>query len=510
MFERFHSTPLWEQQIVPHLVAAWPLTQLAIQLHARLVLDKSRPHFDIDVNITRTNTFNSILVRRTPAVVDIVINLWAVEVRNDEIQKALAAEFPTQVAPPGASVCLNRFAFTVGDGPENTIEWGPLFAGALGGTLATGTALVLDHIHATLARASPTQTGTDLQSTTERLTNDLRNLHYFQYTPMRDQLLAQQSVETALKALAALTARPFKRLDDKGTAVGVVLVCDYLRQHIADDGLTFVIMAVESGLLRTLLKCYPWLEAKTIPSWTQFLCERLPKYMLYISVLRLTLRSLASIDSLGLDKPLGGAAAASWTAFKKQCTEPGTQLYSRCLQTSYCSRACQVAAWGSHKSARKTREKARAVGTGLPLSAEDIAFAYRIAQNGFEQRRAQIREEIAATRPRAPIRVELDYTEFPPALTVGSFPAGHISALAPAKQPVVTFHADFARGKHKAEHHLHFLLALDEDVHSALGEAEKAVRVLQAEIFERMYGIATTCPTCICLPNSNKVIQPGT
>ncbi|KAJ7445262.1 hypothetical protein FB451DRAFT_68165 [Mycena latifolia] len=171
---------------------------------------------------------------------------------------------------------------------------------------------------------------------------------------------------------------------------------------------------MESGMLRTLQKCHPWLDAKTVKSWTQFLCEELPKYMMYISVLRTTVKSLDSINSLGLDTQLGGAAAASWTAFRKHvqdcckfatpdemakpkacgakaCTEPGTQLCSRCFQTSYCSRTCQIASWGLHKTTCKAREKARAMGTVPDLSLEDIAFACRIALHNFEQRRAQMR-----------------------------------------------------------------------------------------------------------------------
>jgi hypothetical protein len=268
------------------------------------------------------------LVRKTPAAVDMVIKLWGLEVRDSEIQAALTTEFPAGfVVPPGASISLNRFAFTVGDGPENTIKWGPLFATALGGTLVENASLVLAHIHATLARTSPSQTGTDLQSTTERLNTDLRNLHYFHYTPIRDQLIAQRSIGTVIKALEALAARPFNGLDATATAAGIVLICDYLRQHIADDGLTFLVMAIETGLLSMLLKCYPWLDAATLKSWTQLLCDELPKYMIYISVLRSTHKSLASIRSLGLDKRLHGAAADSWAAFQAhvdKCSESCT------------------------------------------------------------------------------------------------------------------------------------------------------------------------------------------
>jgi hypothetical protein len=172
---RFQATSSWKD-IVPHLIAAWPSTQIALQLHGRLLFDKNRPQFSLGVVITRMNAFNSIvtliqgyslhnpladLVRKTPAAVDMVIKLWGLEVRDAEIQAGLTTAFPTGfVIPPGASISLKRFAFTVGDGPENTIKWGPLFATALGGTLAENASLVLVHIHATLARTSPLQTGT--------------------------------------------------------------------------------------------------------------------------------------------------------------------------------------------------------------------------------------------------------------------------------------------------------------------------------------------------------------
>jgi hypothetical protein len=119
-----------------------------------------------------------------------------------------------------------------------------------------------------------------------------------------------------------------------------MLICDYLRQHIADDGLTFLVMAIETGLLSMLLKCYPWLDAATLKSWTQLLCDELPKYMIYISVLRLTHKSLASIRSLGLNKRLRGAAADSWAAFQAhvdKCSEFCTA--EDLAKTRPCSRA---------------------------------------------------------------------------------------------------------------------------------------------------------------------------
>ncbi|KAJ6557583.1 hypothetical protein B0H19DRAFT_1070226 [Mycena capillaripes] len=219
------------------------ITFPALQLHARLLFDKNRPQFNVDVVLTHVYAFNSIitllqgyslhlpladLVRKTPALVDLIIKLRALEIRDAEIVSALDAQFPSGfVIPPGASISRNRYAFTLGDGPESTMKWGPLFSAALGGTLAENAYLILAHIDASLARSSSSQKGTDLESTT------------------------------------------------------------------------------------TLLKCYYWLDDITLKSWTQFLCEELPKYMIYISVLRPTNKSFASIKSLGLAKHLRCVAADS-------------------------------------------------------------------------------------------------------------------------------------------------------------------------------------------------------
>ncbi|KAJ6459116.1 hypothetical protein C8R47DRAFT_1162391 [Mycena vitilis] len=535
---RFQGTDIWKD-ILPHLIAAWPTTQVALQLHARMVFDKNRPQVDLGVDITPYNAFKSILimlqmysvhdalaelVRKTPAVVDLVIKFWAMEVRDPEIRVALAAEFPPGlVAPPGASRCLNRLAFTLDDGPENTIKWGPLFANALGGTLADNAALVLTHIKDSLARMSPSQTGIDLNTSTEALTTDLRNLHYFHYTPMRDQLVAQQSVGAVIKALSALTSRPFNHLDAAATAAGIVLVCDYLRQHIADDGVTFVVMAMEADLLQTLLKCFPWLDDTTLASFKRLLCEELPKYTIYISVLRPTHKALAAITSAALDKRLRGEARQAWLAFRlhvdkctgfcseedllkpkpcggANCTENGTQLCSGCLQTSFCSRTCQVAAWKSHKTTCKTRERERGAGTVPPLAQDDIEFACRIAQAGFEAHREQLIKELAAMRPAAPILVELDYTIYPgPKLKVISSPR---PLPFPTVRPIIMFHADFPKGKDETELHIYFLLEFDEDKGSGMKEVDKAIKVLEKETLERMYGVTKTCQSCICLPGT--------
>ncbi|KAJ6501122.1 hypothetical protein C8R47DRAFT_1255576 [Mycena vitilis] len=328
---RFQDTDVWKD-ILPHLIAALPTTQLALQLHARMVFDKDRPQVDLGVDTTPCYAFELILVTlemysvhdalaelvcKTPAVVDLIIKFWAMEVRDPEILGALAAEFPPGLrTPPGASRCLNRPAFTPGDGLENTSELGPLFANALGGTLADNAALVLTHVKDSLARMSTSQTGFYLATSTEALTTGLQNLHYFHYTPMRDQLVAQQSVGAVIKALAALTARPFIHLDAEATATGIVLVCDYLRQHIADDGVTFVVMAIEANLLQTLLKCFPWLDDTTLASFKRLLCEELTKYTIYISVLRPTHKALAAITSAALDQRLCGEARQAWLAFR--------------------------------------------------------------------------------------------------------------------------------------------------------------------------------------------------
>lgn len=117
------------------------------------------------------------------------------------------------------------------------------------------------------------------------------------------------------------------------------------------------------------------------------------------------------------------------------------------------------------------------MGTVPPLPQEDIEFACKIAQASFEGWRTQMRRELAAKRPAAPILIELDYTVFPPALKVSSLPA---PLPFPTVRPIVMFHADFPKGKSEREVHLYFLLELDEDKGSAMAAADKAVRVLEA------------------------------
>ncbi|KAJ7919600.1 hypothetical protein B0H13DRAFT_1868359 [Mycena leptocephala] len=323
---RFQATSSWKD-IVPHLIAAWPSTQIALQLHGRLLFDKNRPQFSLGVVITRMNAFNSIvtliqgyslhnpladLVRKTPAAVDMVIKLWGLEVRDAEIQAGLTTAFPTGfVIPPGASI-------------SSTV--------------------------------------------------------------------------------------------------------------------------------------LPWLDAATLKSWTQLLCDELPKYMIYISVLRLTHKSLASIRSLGLNKRLRGAAADSWAAFQAhvdKCSEFAPPRISRKQDLAAGRIATRMGPSCAAGASRRPTAPAPAKsppGAGTKphvkhakvRAVEDIEFACKIAQAGFEGRRTQMRRELAAKRPAAPILIELDYTVFPPALKVSSLPA---PLPFPTVRPIVMFHADFPKGR---------------------------------------------------------------
>ncbi|KAJ6557603.1 hypothetical protein B0H19DRAFT_1148184 [Mycena capillaripes] len=200
---------------------------------------------------------------------------------------------------------------------------------------------------------------------------------------------------------------------------------------------------------------------------------------------------VSSHEDLAKSRPYGGL----------NCIKKGTQLCSRCLQTSYCSRTCQVAAWSGHKAPCKTRERERGVGTVPSLPQEDIEFACRIAQAGFEERRAQLCRALAVNRRAAPILVELDFMIFPPALKVSSFPR---PLPFPGVRPIIMFHADFPKGKDKTELHLYFLLEFDADKGSGMAAVDKAIKVLEAETLERMYGITSTCQSCICLPGTRQ------
>jgi hypothetical protein len=251
------------------------------------------------------------LVRNTPEMTGLVLGLWALEVRDSLLSTQLRDMFPN-VCPPTAVRLLDIHLFDRRDFDK----CGAFLISALEGSLSnTAIAEVgLEHIR----RNSSALSRLPIPWVLQNLHINLRNLNSLHSTPLHFLLSSQNSVGVVTEALVALTSRPFDAAS-AGTATGCITqICDYLGRCITSDGLTSLKQSLVYGLLVGLLKAYPWLDY-TKPEFSPakgLLAVHLPKYLIYISVLRQVHKSFNVARQLGLMDAQPEAFRNLWLAFE--------------------------------------------------------------------------------------------------------------------------------------------------------------------------------------------------
>ncbi|KAJ7111905.1 hypothetical protein C8R44DRAFT_798896 [Mycena epipterygia] len=325
---RYGATPLWPETWRA-LLAHWPATCMGLVIYLRALL-RDVPVAILDAVDSPAYTFTAIvsllllytpvdslaaLVRNTREATVLIIKLWALQVMHPTLSEQLKEMLPG-VYPPTAAGLLNRHVFADRD-PET---YGALLISALGGTFGhAGIASIgLEHIRRATSALSQ-QEQLPVGPVADNMLSNLLNLNCLHSTPLQFLLVSQNSVCVTTEALIALTSRPFDAVSADAVADCIVLICEYLHQCIGSDGLTFVNQSLERGLLVGLLKAHPWLAHKpaAYAACIALLTTHLPKYLIYISVLRHAHKSLDVIQQLGLVAALSDSYRTVWLAFEK-------------------------------------------------------------------------------------------------------------------------------------------------------------------------------------------------
>ncbi|KAH7928362.1 hypothetical protein BV22DRAFT_1126643 [Leucogyrophana mollusca] len=275
------------------------------------------------------------------------------------------------------------------------------------------------------------------------------------HEPFLYESLAQNAVGVASQLLYQVASVPAN--SDRDEVVFAIHEISRYLAFAADtiDGSTWVLQAVEAQLLPTLLKASRWLPRSLLPQHEVYLClltEILPKYLVYISIIRAVTKAIAVVEHLGLEDSLDRASDLwkAWASFKdyassrveakdglerslmevfcsnKQCPRGANagnlRAYMRCgscNRAQYCSKDCQKYHWtsGGHKASCRLWEAPQRGQGPSPLSMQDTTYLVKVAQRDLRTRAQEIVDARKAQRLKVPL-VIIDYRFHPFKLSV--------------------------------------------------------------------------------------------
>ncbi|TFK75555.1 hypothetical protein BDN72DRAFT_444114 [Pluteus cervinus] len=271
---------------------------------------------------------------------------------------------------------------------------------------------------------------------------------------IRYALLSRHSVRTVTSVLYSLSLIPFSNEIRESVIFGITSCSHYLSYALeSSNALPLIIEALEAQLLPALLRSGIWLSQMNPALVTGFLVpltEILPKYLLYVSVLKVVARWLRRIRIQGVEAKVTqhGPLWDAWTEFKflaeerfkiqSESNDPQDKFqvcYSSscrkvdsndmfmscqgCHEVWFCSDSCQNASLPVHGRECRDIQVWRSQGRPPPMLPRDFQFSGLVAQIEVQNRSNEITSSFRAQRPRIPV-VELDFTVFPFTLTAGS------------------------------------------------------------------------------------------
>ncbi|KAJ6561730.1 hypothetical protein B0H19DRAFT_86933 [Mycena capillaripes] len=436
---------LWPN-IVQCLIACWPSTCMGLLFYSRAVLrtevsvamlEVDSPAHAFTAIVTLLQMYTDVeslaaLLRNTPEVTGLIIRLWALEVRHS-FSMQLQEMFPA-VSPPTTVHLLDTHLLARRDSNSHDLLQIFAMASSLGNIPIVG--IGLEHIR----RHSSELSRLPVLSVVQNMHASLRNLGCLHSTPLHFLLLSQNSVHVVTEALIRLTLGLFDAASADATADCITQICEYLQKYITSHGLTYLNQSLEVGLLVGLMRAHPWLDHKktTFVAFTDLLVGHMSKYLIYISVLRQVHKSFNAAQQLGKDA-LSDGCRKVWLAFETyarirlklatdteldvvtcnnaECSQASSMRCSGCGDAVYCSRECQIAAWNAHSGACRARASARQNGILPDLAAEDVQFAFRVAQHDFEEHKADICAHWTEARS-LPLTAGIDYSVFPHSVNI--------------------------------------------------------------------------------------------
>jgi hypothetical protein len=274
--------------------------------------------------------------------------------------------------------------------------------------------------------------------------------HLSNNKPVRDAFIVQHSIRALVDAMGSLSPLPTNNQSRQYATLCISNGCNCVRGHMfANYGLTGITEAFDSGILPVLLRCADLLIGDDA-QYFNLLCEDLPKYIIYPSVLRTAEKSLTgfvvesasqaqsatskrareaffrfqiSMDEIIAIKDIGVGHGKEVCANKmcyKSDLRSALRLCGGCKDTYYCSSSCQRADWkGSHRAYCKEAMAVRNEGQVSPISPKDISFLHTLAQNELSLRERRVRSARREHQITMPV-VEFDYTKYPFEITIGS------------------------------------------------------------------------------------------
>ncbi|KIJ17826.1 hypothetical protein PAXINDRAFT_167785 [Paxillus involutus ATCC 200175] len=388
--------------------------------------------------------FNAVVT--SPGIIAALFALWRLECQDRRFSPCLDDELP----PPIFNIPAILDSWMCTFAHHERWNWPEILRPFNGDGAALATT-ALDHLQHDIAQTSINYDRIiwDIHLMTTLSINDA----------IRIPLLNQRSMAILAGVITLMVDQHPTNKHRPLVAKCISYACWYIRAYMeATDGLPWVTQVVEAGILPAMLATEPWLKHlkdKNEEDWEPLfllLGQMIPKYSIFRSALRPMIKSLRAIEATGLPAKLktDGPLFKAWSMFEKvirnriglfdrdegnethiescqnaQCTKSGPagsfKRCGGCLHVHYCSRECQTHDWknGGHQKYCRDIQARRANGLVARLPTRDLRFIDKVIAYDLSIFSDRV-NEVATIHNVNPVVVELDYTDIPMRIGVGS------------------------------------------------------------------------------------------
>jgi hypothetical protein len=304
----------------------WPWCQY---LHTKVVEDKSlsaeerRLGLSTVVHVTYSFAFDPPVreaVARTPGLHYLLARLWYLEGKDPQLHPS-AVPLSLGMSPRAGQLFLAprpvcEYILEIESQSAFGLTWAIDFEAAADGKPAQVASAALAHLRRDISQP---------QLETLKAWNDVQAIAVLcGYQPFQNCLLSQQSVRAATLALVRMVSGPVPKTKDGSQCDAVTYLCFYLQRCFAAPGAhVWVLRSLEAGLLPALLRCDGWSKQLKMTYQADILGKFLPKYVVYVSVMRAITESMKKINEQKLEAILvkGGPLEKEWKTLKQRISE---------------------------------------------------------------------------------------------------------------------------------------------------------------------------------------------
>ncbi|RDB17076.1 hypothetical protein Hypma_001711 [Hypsizygus marmoreus] len=270
--------------------------------------------------------------------------------------------------------------------------------------------------------------------------------------PIRYALLSRHAVRAVTNLFFSLTAGPVNKETADSVTMCMVSCGHFLGFALEQsNGLPWVIEALNNQLVSAYIRCSAWMPYMKPVLVKHFLVplrDTLPKYLMYVSVLKAAQRGMKKAQPLEAKMIRKGPLWESWSQFKKladerigmlsesngggdkhqvcfnpSCRKVDTQdaflVCNGCNDAYFCSKPCQDAMQEGHRRTCEELQVWRRDGKTAPMFDKDFAFAGQVAQRELSKRLGEAAAVWEREMPKVPV-IELDFTASPMKVRIGS------------------------------------------------------------------------------------------